>query len=54
MDTELLVAEQIVRLFRGGPVVVWELVPTGAPGRATDVTIRGPDGRPVVYARRAA
>jgi hypothetical protein len=54
MEAELLVAEQIVRLFHRRRGVVWELVE--APGRARpeDVAIRDADGTLVAYARPAA
>jgi hypothetical protein len=53
MDAELLVAEQIARLFRGHRGVVWDLVATRGPARADDVPIAGLDGAPVAYARPA-
>jgi hypothetical protein len=52
--TELLVAEQIARLFRQSTEVVWELVVEPARARAEDLTIRGADGAAVVWARPAA
>ena len=52
--TELLVAEQIARLFRQSSGTVWELVVEPARVRADDLTIRGADGAPVVWARHAA
>jgi hypothetical protein len=54
MQSELLVAEQIARLFHGSAGTVWELVAEPARVRAEDVTIRGADGAPVIYARPAA
>ncbi|HEY7066949.1 MAG TPA: hypothetical protein VII06_36125 [Chloroflexota bacterium] len=54
MESELMVAEQIVRLFHRSAGTVWELVAEPARVRAEDVTIRGVDGMPVVYARPTA
>jgi hypothetical protein len=54
MQSELLVAEQIARLFEQSAGSVWELVAEPARVRADDVTIRGADGAPVIYARPAA
>ncbi|HZS01296.1 MAG TPA: hypothetical protein VFE37_21435 [Chloroflexota bacterium] len=54
MQSDLLVAEQIARLFHQSAGMVWELVETPARVRAQDVAIRGADGAPVVYARPAA
>ena len=54
MATELLVAEQIARLFRQSQGTVWELVAEPARVRADDVTIRDAGGAPVVWARPAA
>ena len=54
MESELMVAEQIARLFHRSTGTVWELVTEPARVRAEDVTIRGADGAPVVYARPAA
>ncbi len=52
MTAELLVAEQIARLFYEPRSVVWELVDAPARAHAGDVTIRSVDGLPVIYARR--
>ncbi len=52
--TELLVAKQIARLFRGSAGTVWELVEEPTRVRDQDVTIRGADGAPVAWARLAA
>lgn len=52
--TELLVAEQIVRLFRQSDGMVWELVAEPARVRPEDRTIRGADGAPVVWVHAAA
>jgi hypothetical protein len=54
MQSDLLVAEQIARLFHRSSGMVWELVAEPERVRAEDVTIRGADGAPVVYARPAA
>ncbi len=54
METELLVAEQIARLFRGQHGMIYDLVATRGPVRADDVPIRGADGAPVAYARPSA
>jgi hypothetical protein len=54
MQPELVVAEQIARLFHRSAGTVWELVTEPARVRAEDITIRGADGTPVVYARPAA
>jgi len=54
MQSDLLVAEQIARLFHQSAGSVWELVVEPAHVRAQDVTIRGADGAPVIYARPAA
>jgi hypothetical protein len=54
MESELVVAEQIVRLFHRSAGTVWELVAEPVRVRAEDITIRGADGAPVVYARPAA
>ena len=53
MDAELLVAEQIARLFHGRRGVVWDLVATRGPVRADDVPIQDGDGAAVAYARPA-
>jgi len=54
MQSDLLVAEQIARLFHQSTGSVWELVAEPAHVRAQDVTIRGADGAPVIYARPTA
>ena len=53
MQSELVVAEQIARLFHRPAGTVWELVAEPARVRADDVTIRDGEGAPVVYARPA-
>ena len=54
MDAELLIAEQIARLFQRRAGVVWELIVTPGPARTGDVPIRDADGAPVAYAHPAA
>ena len=53
MESELVVAEQIVKLLHRSAGLVWELV-SPEHMQAHDVTIRGADGAPVAYARPAA
>ncbi len=53
MESESVVVEQIVRLFRRQPGV-WELVDAPREPRASDVAIRDAHGALVAYARPAA
>jgi hypothetical protein len=50
---ELRVGEQIARLFRCRPGMVWELIEAPSPRHADDVTLRDADGILVAYARPA-
>ena len=54
VEADLLVAEQIARLFQRRPGVVWELITAPYHSRAEDVEIRDRAGVLVAYARRAA
>ena len=54
MEPELVIAEQIVRLFQQNRAVVWELVDAPTAARRQDVAILDTAGRAVVYARPAA
>ena len=53
MDSELVVAEQIARLFDRRAGVVWELVAAGGPARRDAVPIRDSGGALVAWARPA-
>ena len=54
MEPELVIAEQIARLFQQNRAVVWELVEAPVPARRHDVAIVDTTGRAVVYARPTA
>jgi hypothetical protein len=54
VEAELLVAEQIARLFHARQAVVWDLVEAPHSTRPQDVAIRDAQGALVVLARPTA
>ncbi len=51
MDAERVVVAQLIRLLRGRPGVVWELVDAARSPRPGDVPLRDQAGTVVAYAR---
>ncbi len=54
MAVESVIVAQLVRLFRGHPGVVWELIDASHPPRSGDVALRDLEGVVVAYARSGA